>query len=383
MRGNCQKGSAARAAPGRVQSPRRNLTVSGGSERYCARGEECTQYAVLGKPQKLRNSSAGTICARCEEAGQTPENSTSTVNQVDEDKKRANKRAVSADTQSKVRRFKNALVVQLWVKDGAFWESIRNTRNRWKITARYQLPPSGPGIGGLIAPERAPDGELEGLELLDQWLESLKSIEDQFIPARLKDAAEWDAFISACVLCDPPEEELIKFAEHGDPCDPFMISARTENRENDKLPLQAAAPVRWLCEESELENVCFSLFNRLLEELGERHLIPLGLDVEALVENVFDSTDLRTEFQEKKKALKRRYYIGVEEGVSKEDVGRAFDRIPTLHKARLRGGAPRRDPLVALQCALLYDHYNGRDHQDRRRKKWTYGFAPSPRTVCL
>lgn len=90
------------------------------------------------------------------------------------------------------------------------------------------------------------------------------------------------------------------------------------------------------------------------------------------MEDVFDSTDLRTEFQEKKKALTRRYYIGVEEGVSKEDVGRAFDRIPTLHKTRLRGGAPRRDPLVALQCALLYDHYNGRDHQDRRRKKWTY-----------
>jgi hypothetical protein len=39
---------------------------------------------------------------------------------------------------------------------------------------------------------------------------------------------------------------------------------------------------------------------------------------------------------------------------------------------RSKKGPPRRDPLVAVQCAVLYDRHNGKDPEVRRRLLWSY-----------
>jgi hypothetical protein len=35
-------------------------------------------------------------------------------------------------------------------------------------------------------------------------------------------------------------------------------------------------------------------------------------------------------------------------------------------------GKSERDPLVAIQCAILYDRHNQKDSADGRRRTWTY-----------
>jgi hypothetical protein len=84
--------------------------------------------------------------------------------------------------------------------------------------------------------------------------------------------------------------------------------------------------------------------------------------------------------------LLRPYHIEVTGGISKKQVGNAFDKIVGAHKTP--GGAPGIDTLVALECARLYDLDNGTNPNDSRRKKWTYeklyetfDEIPSPRAA--
>jgi hypothetical protein len=79
-------------------------------------------------------------------------------------------RAEIQQEQAKVRRFKDDLVVQLYLREkGPFWDAIREVRERRNITARKLLPPSGPSVSELILPS----GEGQLFEFLDWWLEEL------------------------------------------------------------------------------------------------------------------------------------------------------------------------------------------------------------------
>lgn len=67
-----------------------------------------------------------------------------------------------------------------------------------------------------------------------------------------------------------------------------------------------------------------------------------------------------------------RHYIKIDEHTTEDDVRYAFRMIARMHGRPPKGGRPRRDPLMGLQCAILYDRQNDRDPKDPRRKKWTY-----------
>jgi hypothetical protein len=67
-----------------------------------------------------------------------------------------------------------------------------------------------------------------------------------------------------------------------------------------------------------------------------------------------------------------RHYIMVEEYTTEAEVKRAFRLISATLTERPEKGAPRRDPLIAAQCAILFDRHNQPDPSDRRKKSWTY-----------
>jgi hypothetical protein len=203
-------------------------------------------------------------------------------------------------------------------------------------------------------------------------MQDLGYIKDKNVPAQFEDAADWNAFISACVLYDPPEENLIEFAGHGDSRIVHAPYTGEPSNEAAKLPLTEAAPIRRLSSEADLKQIQSWLFARILDEI-KRDPSLLQFDANEVIEGILQTNfDLRFEYFKRMRELPRRWYIEVAAGTTKTQVGNAFDKIVGAHKPQGEGGAPRRDALVALQCAILYDDYNERDPKDPRRKKWTH-----------
>lgn len=249
---------------------------------------------------------------------------------------------------------------------------MRDMRARWGVEARPQLESGLREIGGLIFPESAPSWpSVEFSEFVGPWIKDLESIKNSNIPPQFEDAADWKVFISTCVVCDPPRESLIEFAKHGDP---YIVRASADNGELPdevtKLPLGSAAPVRGLPSESDLKGVERWLFARVFDEI-RRDPELLRLDAHEVIEEVLQNNfDLKAEYQKKSRGLPRPRQIEVTGGISKKQVGNAFDKIVGAHKPR--GGATGIDMLVALECARLYDLDNGADPENPRRKKWTH-----------
>jgi len=278
------------------------------------------------------------------------------------------------ENEGSARRFKNGLVAELWTKDGPFWESVSDMRARWGIDVQPQLAPGdGRRIGDLVFPRSAPEyisGEFS--DFLTRWIQDLRYIKDKNVPPQFEDAADWNAFISACVLYDPLEESLIDFAKYGDSLAVHAPYTGEPSNEAAKRPLTAAAPIRRLPSEADLRQVQFWLFARILDEI-KRDPGLLRSDTNEVIESILQTNfDLRFEYFKRMRELPRQWYIEVAAGITKTQVGNTFDKIVGARKQQGEGGAPKRDALIALQCAILYDDHNGRDPEDPRRKKWTY-----------
>jgi hypothetical protein len=170
----------------------------------------------------------------------------------------------------------------------------------------------------------------------------LKRIEQRCVPARFQGIAEWDEFISACVFFDPPLKELDTFTRRGDL---RYINREAHGAREERAPMQAMAPLRWtIADENAFEEVHFWLFERVLEELGERYLELAGIDLEEAVREIFDDTELGKEYRAKKDSLRREWHIVASDGVNANDIKKAADRIPAVREARSSGAARRVTP---------------------------------------
>jgi hypothetical protein len=257
----------------------------------------------------------------------------------------------------KARGFKDGLTAQLYIQKGVFWDAIRELRERRGITAERRLPPSDDNVSGLIVPERSSDDDF--VAHMQEWIADLGHIEQRCVPARFQGSAEWSDFISACVYFDPPLEELDTFTRHGDLryLDPD-VEPDAHGVRRVRAPMQAMAPRRWvIADEEAFEEVHFWLFERVLEELGERYLGPAGVDLDEAVREIFDTTELGEQYRVKKRSLRREWHIVASDGVNANDIKKAAERIPAVREARSSGGRAPRNPVVAIQCAAFYgDH---------------------------
>jgi hypothetical protein len=255
------------------------------------------------------------------------------------------------------------------------WEAVRDVRDRWGITAKNQLPP--PVVGRLL-PEGAPDFRDGGYEgYVVRWQLELFEIRMKVDPRRHltpKDLfgdealSSWNELLSACVLYDPPADGLIEFASYGTQQPGFLSDDRVSPDALAELPEMVDPPVRSLWE---LSRVGDWFWLRIVAHLDERYLKPLGMDLEDLLPAVMlDVPGLREEFLTKREQYSQRYYIEVDEHTNREDVLNALKMIDAL--GRPKKTKPRRDRLVAVQCALLYDRHNERNPEDRRQWRWTY-----------
>jgi hypothetical protein len=145
-----------------------------------------------------------------------------------------------------------------------------------------------------------------------------------------------------------------------------------------------APPIKEQPHSGELRDMIMSQVHLILDEINRHHLQALGLDVHAMWQDVLHKTDVVREIYRQEECLKKRQYIEVYEHTTDEDVRAArrvirarqdkdrflvpaaadpATRLEILQEKQNRPqprGKSERDPLVAIQCAILHDRYNQR-----------------------
>lgn len=132
-------------------------------------------------------------------------------------------------------------------------------------------------------------------------------------------------------------------------------------------------PTVQLRDGSVAEGIEYEYWMSILFKVWKLHLKPQGLEFSRVLEEIREKYP---EIEEARREASRRnplrHYINVDEDTTEDEVRDAFRMISRMHESRPGGGRSERDPLTALQCAILYDKHNERDPEDPRRKKWTY-----------
>src|SRR5829696_10233244 len=133
-----------------------------------------------------------------------------------------------------------------------------------------------------------------------------------------------------------------------------------------------APPIRTLRDGDKSMLVEEWFWRQVVEEIGKRFLEPAGMNIHEMMREVLDSSPslLKREQELREQETPARHFIAVDEETTADDVHRAFKLISATLPERPTKGAPRRDPLVALQCAILHDRHNAKDPEDRRRRRW-------------
>jgi hypothetical protein len=340
---------------------------------------------------------------------------------------------LSSTAASRIEDTKRRFVVELFVRRGEFWDMVCGLRHKYGIRPRVGLPNDESGMPLLPEdrprhrptspvvntrhPERREQIDLHNRraqEFEHAWFQDLDRIVHERVPKELRKSSGssvsviglsagssrlsneygfWVWFVSICVLYDPPETELVEFADFAR-ARPYRVSPAGSS-ENKTIAMQTP-PVAALADPADERELVMSEVNLILDEINRLYLQPRGLDIHDMWRDVLRSSpNIATQIWYKEELLQRRLYIEVDESTTDQDVRAALrliraklkkDRwlVPGAADAATREAIinareslpPRvkstRDPLLALQCATLYDRYNQPDPADKRVRRWSY-----------
>lgn len=262
------------------------------------------------------------------------------------------RRRVESSAERHLKQIKGDAVLELFLRRGPLWELIRRARSTWAVEAAVRLPPSGEPR--LLYPADRPGTPKPYL-----WTLEIEGIKGEVLPSpRYRLATDWPAFLSACVLYDPPETDLLSFADYGG-LRPEAFEP--ENGGAGRAPEMLAPPVERWPNPYSWASVHRRLYEDIIREIGERYLEPLGFDAGAIVRDVLSNTDVKLRLDRRLAEIARHDVIVVDESTSSDEVRSAFRLITETQDVRPKQGAPSRDRLKAVQCAILHDRHD-----------WTY-----------
>jgi hypothetical protein len=351
--------------------------------RYCALGHQCTQYSASNnKPAKLSIYNTEDICEACrrrraEQADNDPTFRTEEerLEQFRNHLRSQGREALFSDAERQLIEIKRGLVEQLYLQRGPFWEDIRDMRHRWDIAAVAKVPTV---VGAPGPPECAPKAPWEGRELeewiafSERWSANLFSIRDRTVPRYFHEGLDWSDFLNTCVLYDPPIPGLHEFAKHGGIMFGSGIPERSD--EHRRLPRMARPPIKLLRNPDEAEALEAWRWFRLMQELHERYLKPLGLDVWKMLDDIEKNPPpgLQEEYFMRLDQLddNSQIYIEVGEQTTKEDIERAGRIARESHRNRPSPSRPKRDRLTCIECAVLKDQRGWSDEKLAKRYGW-------------
>ncbi len=275
---------------------------------------------------------------------------------------------LESSAERRLQSFRRELVLDLFTRHGLFWGAVSWVRERRGIEAVVAMPPPldprrvhlPPGVGPTD--RHWSPAELQAYR---EWSVLLRVLHDEVVPAghRVEGPTSssvefWGAFLSACLLYDPPADGLLPFADHGVAAFGEFVNPLNPWAEEGKAPQMLAPPIRFLPDAEVLLRAQEERYLRLIDLLHER-LAP-GVDVWELVSHIeyWNLPDDSVGPDPATAAKQRpRPYIDVDVHTTDADVRNAFKLMAAALPRRPRPIRPKRDRLIALQCAILYQEF--------------------------
>jgi hypothetical protein len=249
-------------------------------------------------------------------------------------------------------------VIQVFLQRGDFWHGVRDLRVRWNVAAETLVPPiSNAGVYRPPECDRSVSSGLEGTEgsspaALKRWQEDLGALHDRFVPSKCRTGARdsasrenWERCLSALVLYDPPETQLLEFADRL-PLSPVTLCPHCKeasevprgssfNREEilralSDPPFMVAPPIEYLRDSEEVQKAVDAHWRRVIDELASR-LEPRGLDISAMVEDILRDERIQAEGKKRTERTLPKPYIVLDEFTTDEDASRARSMIASVH----------------------------------------------------
>src|SRR5215204_1151142 len=196
--------------------------------RSCARGALCIWYERDGKAAKLSRWNPYEICESCREADNKALPEKTQRSQADDRRlveleelerlKSAGQKVLISNMVGEMQQFKRDLICELFIRQGPFWNEVSEMRARWGISPSRQLPQPG-FFPTTYSPEHISAKEKGDALELAHWNADLKAISDRTVPQKYRlrtgdwpASTNWMKLISACVLYNPPRNDLLAFA---------------------------------------------------------------------------------------------------------------------------------------------------------------------------
>lgn len=280
---------------------------------------------------------------------------------------------MSSPRAKKLADLKRGLVLQLFRQRGWFWDAVEAVREKGDIEAKMAMPPIDRYL--YIVLGREPPAGYSGPAVKERiratLQEEIPKLGSLTLPEEFGEPSlltgEWADFLTACVMFDPPIDRLPEFSEYGGPS---RVSFGRDETESDAQEVSATASVRILRDPGEVEIKRIVFLMKTIDELDKS--FP-EIDVWNRVKDIWKSEGLSEQLESDLEECTARFYIDVREDTTAKDVGDAYHFLKELQgEQRDAGGAPSRDQLVAVQCAIFYDQQNLTHEADRRRRLWTY-----------
>lgn len=228
-------------------------------------------------------------------------------------------KSVSSTVAYRIEETKRRLVVELFVRRGEFWDMVCGLRDKYSIHPRVELPNDESDMPGMpLLPEDRPrhrptshvvdtrraerqeqikQHNRRAYEFEQAWFQDLDRIVQERVPRELRKSSGsstnvlglpvgssrlsneygfWVRFVSICVLYDPPETELVEFADFAQ-ARPYRVSA-TGSSENKTIAMQTP-PIAELADPADERELVMSEVNLILDEINRLYLQPRGLDI--------------------------------------------------------------------------------------------------------
>lgn len=275
-------------------------------------------------------------------------------------------RAVPSSAERRITALVHEFVLQLFLRRRDFWDAVRDLRVRWNVSAETRLPPSDdapvyppPESGRGVSSELEKTQEAYQMRL-DRLRDELGTLHDRFVPIGCRTSTRgsisresWENCLSALVLYDPPETQLVKFADLVSPgpinlcphCtgvgqvpDGTPLKVEGFDRDLSGMPSMVAPPIEYLRDPGRVEKDTEAHWRDVIDELALR-LEPRGIDIKAMVDDILE--DPRIQAEKKKRADQNlpKPYIVVDEFTTDEDASRAHSMIASVHGWDSKGGS--------------------------------------------
>lgn len=282
---------------------------------------------------------------------------------------------LASSMERRLQMYRHELVADLFTRHGVFWERVRWIRELKRVEAEARMPPPlSPDTvhfpAWLRPANRSWRWEPDQMQELREWMALLHVLHNDIVPNDLRVKTRysnsldfWMGFLSACVVFDPPLDDLLGFAEHGVADFGDFVNPLNPWDDGDG-PEMLAPPIRFLPDPERLiadeRQRQDWVIGRLQEALDARPVTRPGEIDLAEMASDFDSTyEARMEAARRGRGEPPRIpmqpYIEVTEHTTEDGVRHAYRLMAASRPAGPRSTRPRRDRLLCLQCAVWYD----------------------------